>query len=355
RQQFEEITLTGGLRNTSATPLKINYNPNLEVNFFTNKNKLSESTIKVYLPVEKQFGESLSFKVEGKADLTNYSSTGILPDNIRFSNNLVQVSPALLYHSPRLSLNAGVTPTWNNGKFVLLPNFYAEGQVQEKVFMLQAGWIGRYIKNTYRNLTRINPYLAPLLVQNNTKETEFYGGLKATVGKHFNFSGQAGWITYNDFPLFINDTATDSKSFLISNESKLNDLRIHGDISYINQDKFTFTAGLTFNGYTGLQDNRKAWNTVPLEFTSALRYWALKKLLLKGDFYFFSGGNTLEKNNTSRAFTGGSDLSAGAEYQVNKQFSLWLDVNNIFDNKYERWHNYPVYGLNVLGGILVHF
>ena len=263
--------------------------------------------------------------------------------------------PALIYHSPRLSFNGGVTPTWNNGKFVLLPNIYAEAQLQEKVFMLQGGWVGRYIKNTYKNLSDVNPYLAPLTQQNNTKETEVYGGIKATVGKHFNFNAKAGFITYNDFALYINDTATDNKAFKISNETKMNDLRIHGDISYINQDKFTFTAGLTFNGYTGLQTNRKAWNTVPMEFTSALRYWALKKLLLKGDFYFFAGGNAVQKNNKSFAFPGGSDLSAGAEYQVNKQFSIWLDVNNIFDNKYERWHNYPVYGLNVLGGILIHF
>ena len=355
RQQFQDITFTGGIRNTITTPLRISYNPNAEVNFFTNKNKLSETTLKINLPVQKQFGESVSFKVEGKADFTNYSTTGITANNIKFSNNIVQVAPAIIYYSPRLSINGGVTPAWNNGKFVLLPNIYAEAQLQEKVFMLQGGWIGRYIKNTYQNLSDANPYLGPVTAQNNTKETEFYGGIKATVGKHFNFNAKAGVISYTDFPLYINDTATDSKSFLISNESKMNDLRIHGDISYINQDKFTFTAGLTFNGYTGLQANRKAWNTVPLEFTSALRYWALKKLLLKGDFYFFAGGNALQKNNTSFAFTGGSDLSAGAEYQVNKQFSIWLDVNNIFDNKYERWHNYPVYGLNVLGGILIHF
>ena len=355
RQKFQDIILTGGIKNTTPTDLGINYNPNAEVNFFTNRDKLSETTLKINLPLETQFSESFSFKAEGKADLTNYTTQNFIPNNIKFSNNIVQVMPALIYHSPRLSFNGGVTPTWNNGKFVLLPNIYAEAQLQEKVFMLQGGWVGRYIKNTYKNLSDVNPYLAPLTQQNNTKETEVYGGIKATVGKHFNFNAKAGFITYNDFALYINDTATDNKAFKISNETKMNDLRIHGDISYINQDKFTFTAGLTFNGYTGLQTNRKAWNTVPMEFTSALRYWALKKLLLKGDFYFFAGGNAVQKNNKSFAFPGGSDLSAGAEYQVNKQFSIWLDVNNIFDNKYERWHNYPVYGLNVLGGILIHF
>jgi hypothetical protein len=30
-------------------------------------------------------------------------------------------------------------------------------------------------------------------------------------------------------------------------------------------------------------------------------------------------------------------------------------MNNIFNNKYERWHQYPVYGFNILGGIVFRF
>lgn len=135
----------------------------------------------------------------------------------------------------------------------------------------------------------------------------------------------------------------------------MNDLRVHADVSYINQDKFTLTGGVTFNGYTGMQRNAKAWHTIPMEFTSSLRWWAFDRLLLKGDFYFFNGGNYLLRSSESRALSGGSDLSAGAEFKINKQFSVWIDVNNILNDKYERWHNYEVYGLNLMGGILINF
>ena len=63
------------------------------------------------------------------------------------------------------------------------PNIYAEGQVKEKVFLIQAGWVGNYVKNTFRNLSTVNPYILPVLLQKNTKETEIYGGIKATIGK----------------------------------------------------------------------------------------------------------------------------------------------------------------------------
>ncbi len=355
RQQFQDITISGGIRNTVSTPWDISYNPNMQLSFFTNKDRLSETTIILEAPAEKKINDELSIKLTAKGDFTNYATKGFIPNNIKIGNNIVQLSPAFVYTTPLIKLHGGITPTWTNGKFEWLPDIYAEVKLQEKVFLVQAGWVGRYIKNTYRNLSAINPYLQTLTRQDNTKEIEYYGGIKATMGKHFNFSAKAGWITYRDLPIFINDTATDEKTFFISNETKAKNLRIHGDISYIIQDKFTLTAGVTFNGYTGLKVNAKAWHTIPMEFTSSLRWWAFERLLLKGDFYFYNGGNYLTKANTSRPLTGGTDLSAGAEFKINKQFSAWMNANNILNDKYERWHNYEVYGLNLTAGILIKF
>jgi len=354
RQQFQDLVLTGGVRNTTSGEYGISYNPNITVINFTNKNKVNESTVIANAPITKTFGDAFMLKIDAKADITSYTTKN-LASNIKFSNNVFQIAPSIAISSPRFSINAGIVPTWNNGVFVWLPNVFAEAQVKEKTFLIQAGWIGRYTKNTYRNLTALNPFLTTIPFQKNTKEIEYYGGIKATVGKHFSFNLKGGIVSFNDMPLFINDTATDNKAFNISNEKSVQSLRIHGDLSFINQDKFTLTAGLTFNGYTLLQSNAKAWNTVPMEITSSLRWWAFKQVLLKADLYAFSGGNYLTKGNKAQSFSGGTDISAGAEFKVNNRFSTWIDINNIANQKYQRWHAYEVYGLNVLGGIRVSF
>ena len=72
-------------------------------------------------------------------------------------------------------------------------------------------------------------------------------------------------------------------------------------------------------------------------------------------FYTFGGGHYLQKGNTAALFRPGSDLSAGIEFKINKMFSAWMDVNNILNDKYQRWHGYEVYGLNFLGGVKVSF
>ena len=77
-------------------------------------------------------------------------------------------------------------------------------------------------------------------------------------------------------------------------------------------------------------------------------------MLFKADLFTFSGAPALLKNNTEIKLNG-TDLSAGAEFKITKKFSAWLDFNNILDNKYQRFNNYHVYGLNIIGGIIAHF
>ena len=357
QQQFMDVDLRVGFRNTTTGAYGINYNPSLWVSNFTSKDKLNETSVILTAPVEKQFGEVFTFKAEAKADITRYTTKNLLPGNVSLSNNVIQLAPSLVYSTPKLSINGGIIPTWDNGKFIWLPNVYAEAQILQNAIMFQAGWVGRYTKNTYRNLSAINPYLSPITTQKNTKEVEYYGGIKTTLAKHFNLNAKVGLIHYTNLPFFINDTSlvTDSKNFVISNESSVNNLKVHGDISYINREKLTATAGITLNGYTLMKDNTRAWNTLPLEFNASIRWWAFKQVLLKADFYAFGSSYYLVKGNAAILFRPGSDLSAGIEFKVNKMFSAWLDVNNIFSDKYQRWHNYEVYGLNLLGGVKVSF
>ncbi|MBC7534998.1 MAG: hypothetical protein H7258_04825 [Ferruginibacter sp.] len=357
-QQFQQVNVSAGVRNTASIRYGISYNPNFAANFFISKARLRETSFIIDVPVEKKIGEEFTIKIDAKADITRYATDNLLPVDVNVTNNVSQIAAALLYNSPRLVINAGIIPVWDNSKFDYLPNVSAELQLKQQVFMIQAGWVGRIIKNTYRNLAQVNPYVSTITSQTNTKEVEFYGGIKATVGKHFNFNAKAGIVHFENFALFVNDNSAGIASenkFNLVYEPKMESLRIHGDISYIHQDKFTATAGLTLNGYTGLNVNEKAWHTVPMEFKASARWWILDQLLLKGDFYLFGAGKYRETDGKSRTFSSGSDLSAGAELKITKQFSAFLDVNNIFNNKYERWHKYEVYGLNLLGGVIFHF
>jgi hypothetical protein len=355
KQQFQSVTLKVGFKNTNPTETGINYNPNIALNVFTSKDQLTETNATIQLPVDKVINDNFSAQISLTADITNYSTKKLLPANIKLSNSIVQLNPAVNYYSDLFKLHGGISAVWNNKQYELLPDIYAEIPIKDKVFSIQAGWIGRLVKNNYKNLSTINPYLAPIPTQINTKEIEFFGGIKASIAKHFNFSAKAGLVNYKNLPFFINDTLSNDKSFVVSNETSVSNFRIHGDFSYINQDKFTLTGGLNFNGYAGMQSNARAWHTIPIEVTGSLRWWALKTILIKSDVRFFEGSNYISKGPSSNALAGGVDLSAGIEFKITKNISVWGDANNILNSKYERWHNYEVYGANFMGGVLIHF
>ena len=352
-QRYQTLSLSGGFRNKEVNGTGINYDPHVDINLFSNQNKASESSLAVTVPVEKTFADAFTIKVGVKADITSYTSKNLQP-NVKFTNNIYSIAPELVYAKPLFNIHAGVTPTWDNGKMSVLPNIYGEAKIKEKIFLVQAGFTGRFIKNNYQYLTSVNPFLQTLAYQQNTKETEIYGGIKATIGSHFNFSAKASWLTYNNLPFFLNDTA-DGKTFYVSNESRVYNFRIHGDMSFVKQDKFTITGGLTFNGYNGMKDNAKAWSTIPLELNGSLRWWAFRQVLLKADVRTFSGAAFLLNDGTDIRLNGGTDLSAGLEFAINKRFSAWLDINNIFNSKYQRWNAYPVYGINILAGAIMRF
>jgi outer membrane receptor protein involved in Fe transport len=44
------------------------------------------------------------------------------------------------------------------------------------------------------------------------------------------------------------------------------------------------------------------------------------------------------------------DANIGAEYALKPNFRFFATVSNLTATNYQRWYNYPVYGLNFMGG-----
>jgi hypothetical protein len=346
-----------GFKNTAVNDFQINYNPTIGIHRLSLANTLNETSFALLLPAEKKINDLFSVKLDGLLNLTRYATKNIIPNDTAYNNNIFSVTPSVLYHDKQLKLNGGITYLGNNGKMSFMPNIEAEVALSNKRFIFQGGWIGKINKNTFANLSNINPYLIALDSQKNTLETEAYFGIKSSVTKHLLFSAKAALIVYKDYQLFLNDTAGANKEnrFVTSNENKLSNFRLHGDLSYIIRDKFNFNGGVTINAYTGLNQNAHAWHLLPMELNASLSWKPLTKLTVKSDFYLFAGGKYLTKANISNRMSGGADWSVGAEYKFTKHIGAFINLNNIFGKNYERWHNYPVYGFNILGGVSIRF
>jgi len=92
-----------------------------------------------------------------------------------------------------------------------------------------------------------------------------------------------------------------------------------------------------------------------MEFKASMRWQILKDLWVKGDLFAWDGAPYRSLAKETLKGDGGFDLNAGVEFRITRQLNLWVQMNNIFNNKYERWNQYEVYGFNILGGIVFNF
>lgn len=348
--RFSTITLGGGLRNLAPTEFGLNFQPKLQVDLFSDQRSNSESSLELDAPLEKIIGEALSIRLGFNANLTRFT-----PDNADgINNNIYQVPVSVLFRTPNLRFQAGVTPSWDNSKFNLLPNFWVDFPIAQEKWIIQAGWISYYNKGNYQRFAAINPYLAVPTSLQNTKVQERYVGFKGTLFQNFTYNAKLGYARFNGMPLFVNDTAS-GKSFDILYEAQLEAFQIQGELGYVKGETFSLQAGFNLYSFTEQRVYDEPYGIVPLELKAHLRWMILKDLWLKSDLYVWQGPQYRLKNGNSDRLGGAFDLNAGLEFRITRNLQLWAQFNNITNSKYQRWNQYDAYGFNLLGGVTLQF
>ena len=359
KQRFQTIEAKINFRNTVPTEFGLTYNPSLRVSVFGDNHdpKGSEANARLVLPLTKSFGGTFGFNLGLTADLTNYRRE-VNGNRVTDQNNYYLIAPAVTAKTPNLYIHGGIIPSWDNKVFHMLPNIMADVTTNDKRFTLQAGWIGYYDKGSYQRFASINPWLAQPRTDSlgllNDRVQELYAGIKGSLGNHFSYSAKVGVQQHRNIPLFVNDQF-DGKTFLVTYEPRIDILQMHGEVAYTVGEEFSAKGGVTFNSFTRLKVEPKAWGMFPREINLSLRWRLLKDLWLTSDLWSWDGPQFREKDGSPEKGDAAFDLNAGAEFRITKNFNLWIQMNNIFNNKYERWNQYQVFGFNILGGITYSF
>ena len=350
RVKYQTMRSRFAMRNINRNEAGISFTPEVKLDIFTDIEDNHETIGYFNIPLRKTFEGKFEAEVAVDGGIASYGNSG--KDNDR--TNYISISPSLFYKSPNLYVQAGIKPTWDNSAFKLFPNAMVELSSTDKRLGLIAGWIGHMRMNTYQSAAEYNPWINPLdSLYNNSQIQEAYAGLKGSVTDHFNYQVKAGVNTFTNKALFINDTLT-GRTFNVVYEPDMKSFNIHGEMGYTMGEKFSFKTGVTVNKYAGLDVNAKPWGLPQLEFTSNIRVQILKDLYAKADVYAFDETWSRVKH-VNEKLPGGFDVSAGLEFAIVKNIKIWAQFNNILNTPYQRWKQYPVYGFNMLGGVVFSF
>ncbi len=352
-QRYSTVGLELGMQNKKENDFGVSYHPQISAYRFFDNREAHENGLQLEAPITKSFGKIYSFNLGLLADISS-ASFPLIPNPLVLKNNLYSLNPSIGFKTPNVKIKAGIRPSWDNTVFSMLPDISAEARVAGPGLVLEAGWTGFVQKNSFRSLAGFNPWIAPLSNLQNTKNMEQYAGIKGAGGDHFTYQARVSLVKLNNQPLFVNNTL-DGKTFMVVFEPQMNALRIHGEVGYVEQEKLSLTAGATFNQYSSLQVNTKAWGLVPLEVNGSLKWKLMKDLQLKAEAFLWDGAPYLDKASQAGKGNAVADLNLGAEFTVMPKLNLWIQMNNLLNQQYQRWNQYTALGFNVLGGIVYSF
>ena len=208
-------------------------------------------------------------------------------------------------------------------------------------------------KNNFANIVDENPFVNDTLQYINSPIQEIFAGLRGSTNGNFSFSVKGYQKSAKDLPFYINDS-TDMKRFNV----EYSDATIWGgniELSYFNIDKFRFTGSVNAFTFSEIKEFDNPYHRPTLEWTLSGMYRFNKKLNMNVDIFGLGKSFALLPGDVEEQIDGVVDFNLGANYMYSKYFNIFVNVNNMASFKYQRYYNYPSYGIQALAGISFTF
>lgn len=348
--QYSNILIRAGLNTVEPSQYGITFGSDVEAGFFYNQKGDQEKVIKLSVPLQKQLDENWALSLVGNAQIASINhSIGHTISNNLFSTRL------LVSHSSRsFTIQGGLHPIWDNTGFTLLPILNGTVNVDSTKLVVQWGWEGTNLVNSYQQLVGLNNWIEAPSAILNTRTTEFYAGIKGATNLHLTYQLRGGWALINNCPLFLNDTSslTKGNSFFVLFEPQLQRLQLLGEVGYQVANRIGVRATATISKFSGLKQQARPWGILPVEFKLSSRIEVRKDLYIDLTAFSWQGASFLQRDGKVNRSKGAFDFSTNLEFKLNSSWRLWGQFNNLFNQSYQRWNQYPVYGFNFLAGVV---
>ncbi len=357
KQVYQKIGFDAALESNNTADNAFNYYVILDAYYFFDKYESNETGI-FFLPgISKKmdaFGNGRSQELGLDLRLDYYLNKDSLQDHNSgiFSARTffdMDLNPYRIYVGLQADYRMDTA-----SKFHLYPVVRAEASLLENMIVVYAGVEGGLKKNSFEGLSSENPFMnsiAPLGYTNH--KFEVFGGVRGRITEIIDFNIQARHSTMENLHMFVTDTSIflENTFDVIYDDGSL--LAITGELGFRSKSDFGLLLSAGFYSYS-MKNEDKAWQKPQLTASLEAYYIIKKKLTLSANLSArsgmyartFSGGNVVAEQ-----MNGWLDLGLGGEYRINKQFSAFLKLNNLLNQGYQKWYNYPVQKLNALVGI----
>lgn len=375
KQKFTSGDAHVGLKSTDETlPLQFRAETNLmlysrQQGYIQSNQSVTETLIRTKADVTGAINDEQLVGIAAEMNNLLYDPRqfGSQNETLFFNRTTVNLNPYYELNSDswRLHIGANVDLSFKNGK-----GFYASPDIDlayifSDSYVLYAKATGGRLLNDFRRLEQENPYAGfshPI--------TDTYGqvdariGFKASPATGFWFNLFGGYQNFkNDlYPMMGDLVGGQGGVFTDYSQTNSNNFQAGAQISYAYKDLFSFSADATYYHWDAddltLDSETVNYNDALLmkpEFKIGLQVEArpIPALLLnigyqyiyRAEPYYFIQKRLSAINN----------LSFGASYYLFKGVSIYAKADNLLNQEYQYYLDYPTQGINFVGGLSFRF
>lgn len=260
----------------------------------------------------------------------------------------------------------------SESKFFIYPNITASYKLVGDLMIFYAGADGNLQQNSYREFTNENPFLSPTLyIGPTSKPYDIFAGLKGKLAGNVSYNVRGSFAQENDKALFRNNVFPMATDPALPNDVEPYAFGNSFDVVYDDVKTLSFfgelKADLSKNISAGIngtfrslsaKNEAEVWNLPSITFGANVdaniteKWYAGLNLFFVGerkdqviapdilnDFTF-----------TTKTLDSYFDVNAHVGYKYNERLTLFLRGNNLFNQSYERWMNFPAQQIQVVLG-----
>lgn len=291
---------------------------------------------------------------------------------IKYGFTNVGFQPSIKIQKDDLTVNAGVgffysaAQEQGESKFFIYPQVTGSYRVVGDLMIFYAGLEGGLKQNSYRDFVQENFFVSPtLLVAPTDQKYDIYVGLKGKLANSVSYNIRGSYVNEDNRALFKSNGYEElvgfegyqyGNSFNVVYD-KLKTVSFFGELKADFSKNVAFGINGTFSSYSTDVEN-EAWNLPALKLGASLdvnitqKWYAGTNLFFVGERKDFAHFASLTQPTFDTEVTLDSffDLNAHIGYKHSERLTFFLKGNNLANQDYQRWLNYPVQGIQVLGG-----
>ncbi len=362
RQVYSEYSLNAGIENTKVNDF--NYSLKGGFSYLRDHYNASESEVSMLFNSNYKINETNKFLIN--ADYFLITRKDSLFNGT--PRHLLRIKPSYQFTPiENLLVTAGLNVALQNDQYAgskdihVYPNVKAQYSLSPSM-ELYGIVTGDIDKVNLHTLSAENLWInSNIPIAHTNRALEFRGGLvgkigrKIAVGAGFSLAALKNYYYYLNVRDNVNpagsSVGTPVDKFNVVYDRDTKRLNPFAEISFAQAE--TFNIALRGDYFTyGTDVLPEAWHRPTYRISATSRLNLYDKISLEAGFLAQGGMKALDPvSNLIVSLDPAFDLNVKARYFLSKQFSAFVQMNNILSNKYPLYLSYPARGFQVLGGV----